>query len=131
MLKEVIKEMQQQNLDLEGPINLWDFVRKARWTDDHDYKRIEKLLLSMPKNTALAIHRDYKDKLDKLTKAIDNVQGVSDDGFSDLTNHIMGMGRKAYERAMGKDGVKFAQQLVNQNKYQENFGYSFHGVLGY
>ena len=131
MLKEVIKEMQQQNLDLEGPINLWDFVRKARWTDDHDYKRIEKLLLSMPKNQALAIHRDYKDKLDKLNKAIDNVQGVSDDGFSDLTNHIMGMGRKAYERAMGKDGVKFAQQLVNQNKYQENFGYSFHGVLGY
>ena len=131
MLKEVIKEMQQQNLDLEGPTNLWDFVRKARWTDDHDYKRIEKLLLSMPKKSAMMLHHEYKGKLKALADHITDVEGVSDDGYSDLTNHIVGMGRKAYERAMSKDGVKFAQQIVNQNKYHENFGYSFHGVLGY
>lgn len=45
----------------------------------------------------------------------------SDDGFSDLTAHIVGLGRKEYEACM-KDPMR-AIKRGQEYRYEENFGY--------
>ena len=103
----------------------WDFVRAADWTNDHDYKRIRDMIEHLGQNKAVELMKVY-DKLsgDLYNHLDDVIEGVSDDGFSDLVSHIVGSGKEVYHDVM--EDPRFAQDIVDRNQYEEGFQYIWH-----
>jgi len=51
--------------------------------------------------------------------------GVSDDGFWDLTTHIIGLGKEEYYKTL--DNPLLAKERADKRDYKENFEYIFNG----
>lgn len=105
--------------------DFWTFVSKAQWTKDHDYDRIKKMILrTMDKDSARDLDKTYRIIYGKLHKHIfDDVEGVSDDSYSDLIGHIVGSGKGLYDAAMNDPAI--AQQIIDDRAYKESFSYAF------
>lgn len=103
----------------------WTFVSKAQWTEDHDYNRIKKMILrTMDKDSARELDKTYRQIYGKLhTHIFDDVEGVSDDSYSDLIAHIVGSGKGLYDAVM--DNPSLAQQIIDEHKFKESFSYAF------
>jgi len=103
----------------------WAFVSKVQWTKDHDYNRIKKMILrTMDKDSAKDLNDTYRQIYGKLHKHIfDKIEGVGDDGYSDLVAHIVGSGKGLYDAVMNDPSI--AQQIVEDRTYEESFSYSF------
>ncbi len=103
----------------------WTFVSKAQWTKDHDYDRIKKMILqTMDKDSANELRDTFSKINNKLHKHLfDHIEGVGDDGYSDLIAHIVGSGKGLYDAVM--DNPSIAQQIVEDRTYEESFAYSF------
>jgi hypothetical protein len=103
----------------------WDFVEHAQWNKDHDYDRIQDMLKHMDLPIAEKMQTVYNEAHDKLHQYLDNeVEGVSDDGYSDLLSHIIGSGRDVFNAAL--NDWKVAQDIIDRNEYEEGFQYIWH-----
>lgn len=108
----------------------WAVVKKVNWGKDHDYKRIIKWFL---KNTDQDFAKRFRTRLSFLRCALENamekhikhceIDGTtnyfegSDDGWSDMTHHVVGLGKTFYAKAM-KD-----PSILKDLDYRESFGY--------
>lgn len=102
----------------------WKLVDALGWGKDHSYKRIKAYILKNWSKEQVTEFKKVKDKLyDALYKRLfDEVEGVGDDSFSDLLNHIIGLGKREYDANM-KDPSR-AQKRVNKYDFQESFSYA-------
>tara|TARA_R110000868_G_scaffold196505_1_gene442434 strand:- start:131 stop:502 length:372 start_codon:yes stop_codon:yes gene_type:complete len=107
--------------------SLWGLVENLNWSQDHDYKRIEGELKGLGLDVANQIHEFVSEKRGEICSQYQEDWlgepgiGVSDDGWSDLTNDIVGRGRKVFENI----NTKQLQEIADSGDYYENFGYSF------
>lgn len=103
----------------------WEKVAEIGWgTKTTDYDQIKAKILRAWTPAFTASFRERKRELnDKLYKRLDPViTGVSDDGFMDLRDHIIGLGRETYEAVMKDPAV--AQKIVDEHSYRESFSYA-------
>jgi len=122
-LSHIITDLHEQANPSDA--EFWKTVKNARWTSDHNYDRIKyqwMRTLTQPQSEGL------RRKFDKIRARLNNkitniVYHVSDDGFSDLVAHIIGMGKDTYDAVM--QNPRLAQNIIDANEYVENFGYSF------
>lgn len=117
-------------LQASNPRQIWSIIDAIGWgtiTTDYDSiklalskvynkRKIESIgnrVRKIRKHLASSI-TDYEAK-----NQIENLFNEGDDGFWDVTAHIVGLGKDAYNRAM-KDPSQFVG-----GDYEENFEYSF------
>lgn len=106
----------------------WQQIEKLEWAEDADYNRIEKYLKeTLTVSEAVRLKDFVREKVDQLRiKFHDDWLGdpgidVSDDGWSDLTNEVVGRGKEFYENIT----VEKLQEMANVMDYHENFSYGF------
>jgi hypothetical protein len=63
-------------------------------------------------------------KASYIMRLLDDVTGVSDDGFSDVCWQILANGQEAYKNAT----IESTQEMIDNNDYTESFAYAFHAV---
>ena len=112
----------------------WQQIEKLEWAEDADYNRIEKYLKeNFTISEAVRLKDFVREKVDQLRiKFHDDWLGdpgieVSDDGWSDLTNEVVGRGKEFYENVT----VEQLQEMASTNDYYENFSYSFQFTYKY
>lgn len=101
----------------------WDIVESYHWGDegfDHRGRKVE-LLHTMSFDEIDELRDVFHDKMGELDKFSDQVEGPSDDGWSDLRAHIIGLGRDEFRWCMGN--VERIQERVNKYDYRESFSY--------
>ena len=120
-----LQNIQEARYHQVGEDMFWDFVREANWKSDYDYKRIGTMLEHVGKTTALELQKIYDEKSSELYEWLwDPIHGVSDDGFSDLVSHTIGLGKEFYDAVIKDPSV--AQKLVDNHQYEEGFQYIWH-----
>ena len=99
----------------------WEIVESCKWTSDHDYRRIEKFLLTeYTGNELLDFRTMVAVKREEIYNPLFDIEGVGDDGFSDVLFHIIGMGRETYDNIT----VEKAQKIIDDGTYEESFSYA-------
>ena len=99
----------------------WEIVENCKWTSDHDYRRIEKFLLTeYTGNELLDFRTMVVEKREEIYGPLFDVEGVGDDGFSDVLFHIIGMGRETYDNIT----LEKAQKIIDDRTYEESFSYA-------
>tara|TARA_R110000796_G_scaffold100750_1_gene209423 strand:+ start:499 stop:867 length:369 start_codon:yes stop_codon:yes gene_type:complete len=106
----------------------WQQIEELEWSKDADYKRIEQQLKDNLTPTEARQLDDFaNNKVIGLGKRFDNDWlgdpgiSVSDDGWSDLRNEVVGRGKEFYESIT----VAKLQEMANTNDYNESFAYCF------
>lgn len=121
-------ETAQLNLPNSGLCDLdlfWEKVAEIGWgTVTIDYDRIKRNLL---KSWSIDFTASFRERLeevdDQLYKVLNRtIEDVSDDGFGDLRQHIIGLGRETYEAVLKDPSV--AQKIVDDCAYAESFSYA-------
>ena len=113
--------------DLED--KYWKQIEQLEWSQDGDYKRIEQQLKNnFTSSEAKQLHDFASHKVNELGKRFNNDWlgdpgiDVSDDGWSDLRNEVVGRGKEFYENIT----VEKLQEMADNNDYNESFSYCFH-----
>ena len=108
--------------------NYWKQVEDLNWGKEHSVLRIEKKLKNIHTLSECIQLDDFvSNKVRQLKRKFhtdwldDPGIGVSDDGWDDLTNEVVGRGKEFYENIT----VKKLQEMANNSDYYENFSYSF------
>jgi len=116
--------------DLED--KYWQQIEELEWSKDGDYKRIEQQLKNnFPPSEAKQLNDFARNKVNELGKRFNNDWlgdpgiDVSDDGWSDLRNEVVGRGKEFYENIT----VEKLQEMADSNDYNESFSYCFHYLL--
>lgn len=127
---EALKLMQKY-LAIHGIPNQdrnWDLIESLEWGEDYDHERIKSFLKDKPyrnllSSFAYAKQSELKDKFHNSWLNNDKCGGieVSDDGWEDLTAHIVGLGKWEYENI----DIQTLQEMAFDCSYKENFLYSF------
>jgi len=110
----------------------WEEVAYIGWSERNPrgfFDRVTKELLTRWDDEFIRTAREVLGTLvEKLGQAIEETEEreniscqCSDDGFSDLRHHIVGLGKKEYKACM-KDPMR-AIMRGRKGKYQESFGY--------
>lgn len=108
----------KKTLDLED--YFWQFVEEAAWNESKDYKAIASRLSPRYGADSSALRSMFSDLQKGLMKKLDQFElEVSDDGFDDLTAHIIGMGKDEYYRILNKS----ESAIAYRNSYVESFAY--------
>jgi len=112
--------------DLED--KYWQQVEELEWSKNGDYKRIEQQLIdNFTPSEATQLDDFARNKVNELGKRFNNDWlgdpgiDVSDDGWSDLRNEVVGRGKEFYENIT----VAKLQEMANTNDYNESFSYCF------
>ena len=113
--------------DLEN--KCWQQIKELEWSKDGDYKRIEQQLIdNLTPSEIKQLDNFVRNKVNELGKRFNNDWlgnpgiGVSDDGWSDLRNEVVGRGKEFYENIT----VAKLQEMADSNDYNESFSYCFH-----
>lgn len=106
----------------------WAQIEELEWQKDADYKRIEQYLKdNFTISEAIQLGDFVGEKVNQLYSKYESDWlaepgiAVSDDGWSDLLNEVVGRGKEFYENIT----VKKLQRMANIGDYFENFSYSF------
>ena len=113
---------------------MWDIIFDIGWgIKTVDYKLLKKYLLDnysdkeikRIKEFAIFKRRELKVVLNKFENdiGVPGYYAVGDDGFWDLTAHIVGLGKVRYESVMKDPSI--ARLMSINNMFKENFEYSF------
>ena len=115
----------------------WDIIESINWKERHDYtnigKELEKRYTEQELET-LAVFIKYQRSLltevlmrhaHNETGDLYDYYGVSDDGFWDLTAHIVGLGKETFNDIMYNNPER-AKEIADESSYVENFEYIFH-----
>lgn len=113
---------------------MWDIINTIGWgvkttnytqiknflKDNYDKKIVIKLQLfcKEKRKKLINILDDYENKI-----GISSYYGVSDDGFWDLTAHIVGLGKHWYYQVI--ENPEIAKEIADNYMYKENFEYIF------
>jgi protein required for attachment to host cells len=107
----------------------WKQIKKLKWEEDHDYKRIEQYLKdNFTVSEAIRLNDFVSEKVNQLYTKYESDWlaepgiSVSDDGWSDLLNEVVGRGKEFYENI----DVECLQDMADHNDYEESFSYCFH-----
>lgn len=84
---------------------------------DNELRRLDEFISAKRKDIIETLHNHSY----KMTGNPYGYYGVSDDGFWDLTAHIVGLGRYWYEKTMNDPEI--ARTIASHNMYKENFQY--------
>ena len=110
----------------------WQKIKELEWSKDGDYRRIEQYLKDNFKLTEVKQLKHFvREKVNKLGTQFHNDWlgnpgiEVSDDGWSDLRNEVVGRGKEFYENIT----VEKLQEMAGNNDYNESFSYCFHYLL--
>lgn len=116
----------------------WAITEPFGWgTKTTDFKPIKKALMArFSQAEAEELSLTFQTLKHKLMKVInryerttgDNVE-VSDDGFDDLTSHIIGLGRAEYEANL--KNPELAANRARKRQYKESFAYCFPSEYDY
>ena len=121
--------------DLED--KYWQQIEELEWytgkgIGDGDYGRIKEYLkLNFPLSEVKQLDRYRSIKVNELGKRFHNDWlgdpgiNVSDDGWSDLRNEVVGRGKEFYENIT----VEKLQEMADSNDYNESFSYCFHVIF--
>lgn len=116
--------------DLEN--EYWKQIEELEWSKDGDYKRIEQQLIDNFTPSEIKQLDDFaRNKVNELGKRFNNDWlgdpgiDVSDDGWSDLRNEVVGRGKEFYENIT----VEKLQEMADNNDYNESFSYCFHIIF--
>jgi len=101
----------------------WELVKVANWPKDGYEKPKMKYLKMLSKEEAKEFCSMKAKFYKQLSNVARDVDGMGDDGFNDLINHIIGLGKKAYYEAL--NNVKLVQKRANDDDYKESFAYCF------
>lgn len=123
--------------DMFTEIQFWQMVDELDWPRSADQKHRVKVQVAFLKKHAKEViaefDRQVVEKTCRVAEAISAYEaesgesaGASDDGFHDLCCHLVGLGRKEYERALLNP--KLGVLRGKQGDYQENFGYVISGL---
>ena len=108
----------EEILDLED--YFWQFVMEAAWHESKNYKAIARRLSLKYGADSVALQAMFRDLQKRLMKELDQFGlELSDDGFSDLTAHIIGMGQDEYYQVLRKS----EDAIAYRNSYVESFAY--------
>lgn len=108
----------------------WEAVAEIGWgTKTTDYKVVERGILENWDNEFLRSFRGLKNEfIWELAGKVERFEdrnsvscGCSDDGFSDLTHHVVGLGKEEYEASM-KDPMRVVKR-GQKYEYTESFSY--------
>jgi len=121
-LNTIVDLHEQANPTVE---KFWEVVKQVKWTSDHNYTRIKyQFMRSFTKPQMDGLRRRLEQMTNNLDRKISNrVEGVGDDGYSDLLAHIVGTGKEAYDAVMADPSI--AQDIIDRNQYKESFSYAF------
>lgn len=121
-------------------MNYWKIIELANWKEDKDYKEIGTLWKKILKPEIIEeTEKFYSEKLSEIKEVLEThalektgkrygYYGVSDDGFWDLSAHIIGLGEDFYNRVL--QNPEIAKELADNRDYEENFGYIFQYATG-
>ncbi len=108
----------------------WEAVAEIGWgTKTTNYKVVEKAILKNWDNEFIRSFDghlgEFRGQLCEKVESFENRNGVScgcgDDGFSDLTNHVVGLGKEAFEAAMADPML--VVRRGQKYDYTESFSY--------
>jgi hypothetical protein len=107
----------------------WDVVRRLEWEKDGDEVRAGKVLgsmLSLTEQLAFStrrviLHGRLEEHVRRWEERTGTHVRAGDDGLRDLVNHIIGLGREAYE-ATSTD-PRLAAERAERRDYRESFAY--------
>jgi hypothetical protein len=118
-LSAMLKELMTMELEKK----FWEVVESCGWgTKTTNSKEVKRYLLrNFSQAEIQALEAVFRQYTSKLSEHLSEVTGVSDDSFSDLCSHIVGLGKKEYDAVM-KD-ADLAQQRINRSDYAESFSY--------
>ncbi len=110
----------------------WKLVAKMGWSKEADIDAMAKFWWTkLGKETMEALRRFVDARCSDLYSAVNKYEQKngklfvgSDDGFSDLRYHVVGLGQKAFEEAM-QDPRKLQDRYLKHD-YKESFAYVFH-----
>lgn len=121
-LNTIIDLHEQANPTVE---KFWEVVKQVKWTSDHNYTRIKyQFMRSFTKPQVDGLRQRLEQMTNNLDRKLSNrVEGVGDDGYSDLLAHIVGMGKESYDAVLADPTM--AQDIIDKNQYKESFSYAF------
>jgi hypothetical protein len=116
----------------------WPIVDKISWDGrtHHELEECQSLLRGLLSIGEIKEMEDwYNEKRGKLCRKLEKYAKekcgykhgyypVSDDGYWDLTAHIVGLGEKRYKENL--KNPELAKERAEKREYLENFGYCFH-----
>ena len=117
-------------------LNYWKIINQCNWGMDFDCDRIKDFLINYyTKSERRELHDFCRKKIKKLYRTFEKYSlekfgdkysnfYVSDDGMSDLTAHIVGLGEEEYNKVI--KNPELARKRAKNREYKENFMYSFH-----
>jgi hypothetical protein len=103
----------------------WKLTEPYGWgTKTKNYKPIKKDLMSkLSPDKADDLNQTFRALTGRLDKALSKVvEGLGDDGYSDLLAHIVGMGKREYERNL--KNPQLANERANKYDFAESFSYA-------
>lgn len=124
--EKIIQERVNATEGFKETTDMWDIVDQIGWgTKTTDYKFISRMLLRMSGAKRNEFETFVRSKYDELSKKLyDIVDGPSDDGFSDLCWHIVGLGKIEFDNCMRNP--LSAQERYDTDQYEESFAYCLH-----
>lgn len=121
-------EISQEKLD-----KFWHLVDEINWSDNCKNRGYEKIKLHMMKNLEhewvkeasfirCALYNEISECINRWEDDYGQIE-VSDDGLSDLINHIIGLGKKEFDRCMKNPAL--AKRRADRCDFVESFSYCF------
>ena len=99
-------------------------LMKLDYKKDNDYRRTQKMFGMMDEEARNLFEKLVDWKISKLYDILLNdVRGVGDDGFSDLTYDIISRGTEFFNKVIENPSI--AQEIVDNHDYKESFSYTF------
>jgi hypothetical protein len=120
------KSFDKTEISVDKLAKFFDAIEPFGWgTKTTNHKSIKKQIMDKFTWEQIEELGDIKSSLhNKLYNVLfDEVEGVGDDGFDDLIEHIIGLGREEYEKVLKHPDL--AQKRVNSGQYKESFAYCF------
>jgi len=130
-IADYVEQLQQsENVIISENENVyWDMINKLKWSAVGGYLYKEKgewLKTNYSPEEIRQLQEFVKNKrsilVDKLT-SIKTQWGTGDDGFWDLTAHIVGLGKDEYYNSLNNPII--VSERVTKSDYKENFQYIF------
>ena len=110
----------------------WSLIAQMQWSKEADYKAIAaEFYKKLGKGGMKQLGSFVGARVGQLGEAVDRYEQEtgnklevgSDDGFSDLRYHIVGMGQETFDEAVRDPQVM--QTRARQSNYKESFAYCF------
>jgi len=110
-------------------LNAWRQIEDLKWGESFDYQAIRKALKPRLRRRLEQFRLRAVSLLDRQARRIKNLQAGSDDAFNDILNHVVGLGRAEYLRALEDPKAVLeahhAASYGTRAGYAESFAYCF------